>query len=78
MSRWPPLPKPVVAAITGYALGGGPGRPFRRLQGRGEGARLGQPIELGIIPGAGGRRRPRLVGSTRAKGLIFTGGGRSR
>src|ERR1700745_1277059 len=70
------LPKPVVAAITGYALGGGlelalPAD-FRIA---GESARVGQPeIQLGIIPGAGGTQRlARLVGPARAKDLIFTG-----
>jgi len=70
------IPKPVVAAITGYALGGGLelalAADFRIA---GEGARVGQPeIQLGIIPGAGGTQRlPRLVGPARAKDLIFTG-----
>jgi enoyl-CoA hydratase len=70
------LPKPVVAAITGYALGGGLelalAADFRIA---GEGARVGQPeIQLGIIPGAGGTQRlARLVGPARAKDLIFTG-----
>jgi enoyl-CoA hydratase len=68
--------KPVVAAITGYALGGGLelalAADFRVA---GESARLGQPeIQLGIIPGAGGTQRlPRLVGPARAKGIVFTG-----
>jgi enoyl-CoA hydratase len=70
------IPKPVVAAITGYALGGGCelalAADFRVC---GDNARLGQPeIQLGIIPGAGGTQRlPRLVGPARAKDLIFTG-----
>jgi len=68
--------KPVVAAITGYALGGGLelalAADFRVA---GEGARLGQPeILLGVIPGAGGTQRlPRLVGPARAKDIVFTG-----
>jgi len=68
--------KPVVAAITGYALGGGLelalAADFRVV---GESARLGQPeIQLGIIPGAGGTQRlARLVGPARAKGMVFTG-----
>jgi enoyl-CoA hydratase/carnithine racemase len=70
------LGKPVIAAITGYALGGGLelalAADFRVA---GESARLGQPeILLGVIPGAGGTQRlPRLVGPARAKDLIFTG-----
>jgi enoyl-CoA hydratase/carnithine racemase len=70
------LAKPVVAAITGYALGGGLelalAADFRVA---GEGARLGQPeILLGIIPGAGGTQRlPRLVGPARAKDIVFSG-----
>jgi enoyl-CoA hydratase/carnithine racemase len=68
--------KPVVAAITGYALGGGLElalcADFRVC---GRGARLGLPeIGLGIIPGGGGTQRlPRLIGPARAKNLIFTG-----
>jgi enoyl-CoA hydratase/carnithine racemase len=68
--------KPVVAAITGYALGGGLelalAADFRVA---GERARVGQPeILLGVIPGAGGTQRlPRLVGPARAKDIVFTG-----
>ena len=70
------IPKPVVAAVTGYALGGGLElalcADFRVL---GESAKVGQPeILLGVIPGAGGTQRlPRLIGPGRAKDLIFTG-----
>ena len=70
------IPKPVVAAITGYALGGGLelalAADFRVA---GEGARFGQPeILLGVIPGGGGTQRlPRLVGPARAKDIVFTG-----
>lgn len=70
------IPKPVVAAITGYALGGGCELALAAdLRVCGDNARLGQPeIQLGIIPGAGGTQRlPRLVGPARAKDLIFTG-----
>jgi enoyl-CoA hydratase/carnithine racemase len=70
------LPQPVIAAITGYALGGGLElalcADFRIL---GESAKVGQPeIQLGVIPGGGGTQRlPRLIGPSRAKDLIFTG-----
>ena len=76
MSLVAALPKPVVAAITGPALGGGLelalAADFRVA---GERARVGQPeILLGIIPGAGGTQRlPRLVGPARAKDIVFTG-----
>jgi enoyl-CoA hydratase/carnithine racemase len=70
------IPKPTVAAITGYALGGGCELAlccdFRVA---GDNAKLGQPeILLGIIPGAGGTQRlARLIGPAKAKDLIFTG-----
>jgi len=70
------LGKPVAAAITGYALGGGLelalAADFRVA---GERARVGQPeILLGVIPGAGGTQRlPRLVGPARAKDIVFSG-----
>jgi enoyl-CoA hydratase/carnithine racemase len=66
----------VVAAVTGYALGGGLELALcADFRVAGEGARLGQPeILLGIIPGAGGTQRlPRLVGPARAKDIIYTG-----
>ena len=69
-------PQARVAAVTGYALGGGCelalAADFRIF---GENAKLGQPeILLGLIPGGGGTQRlPRLVGPARAKDLIFTG-----
>jgi enoyl-CoA hydratase/carnithine racemase len=68
--------KPVIAAISGYALGGGCELALcADFRVAGESARLGQPeILLGIIPGAGGTQRlPRLIGPARAKDLIFTG-----
>ncbi|GAA1892843.1 enoyl-CoA hydratase-related protein [Lapillicoccus jejuensis] len=70
------IPKPTVAAITGYALGGGCelalACDFRVAA---DDAKLGQPeILLGIIPGAGGTQRlSRLVGPARAKDLIYSG-----
>jgi enoyl-CoA hydratase/carnithine racemase len=70
------IPKPVIAAVTGYALGGGCelalAADFRISA---DNARFGQPeILLGIIPGMGGTQRlPRLVGPAKAKDLIFTG-----
>lgn len=70
------IPKPVIAAITGYALGGGCELALAAdLRVAAEDARLGQPeIQLGLIPGAGGTQRlPRLVGPARAKDIVFTG-----
>jgi enoyl-CoA hydratase/carnithine racemase len=70
------LPQVVIAAITGYALGGGCeialGADFRFAA---SDARLGQPeIRLGIIPGAGGTQRlTRLVGLSLAKDLVYSG-----
>jgi enoyl-CoA hydratase len=70
------IPKPVVAAVTGYALGGGCElaltADFRVC---GDNSKLGQPeILLGVIPGAGGTQRlTRLIGPARAKDLVFSG-----
>jgi enoyl-CoA hydratase/carnithine racemase len=70
------IPKVVIAAITGYALGGGCElslcADFRVMA---DSAAIGQPeILLGIIPGAGGTQRlPRLVGPARAKDIIYSG-----
>ncbi|OZM73936.1 enoyl-CoA hydratase [Amycolatopsis antarctica] len=70
------IPKPTVAAITGYALGGGLELALtadRRIGG--DNVKVGQPeIQLGIIPGAGGTQRlARLIGPSKAKDLIYTG-----
>ncbi|BEL11651.1 enoyl-CoA hydratase-related protein [Actinoplanes sichuanensis] len=70
------IPKPVVAAITGFALGGGCelalACDWRVIA---DDAKLGQPeIKLGLIPGAGGTQRlARLIGPAKAKDLIFSG-----
>ncbi|WP_028850436.1 enoyl-CoA hydratase/isomerase family protein [Thermocrispum municipale] len=70
------IPKPTVAAITGYALGGGLELALaadRRVAG--DNVKVGQPeILLGIIPGMGGTQRlARLIGPSKAKDLIYTG-----
>ena len=70
------IPKPTVAAITGYALGGGLELALccdRRIAG--DNAKVGQPeILLGIIPGAGGTQRlARLIGPSKAKDIVYTG-----
>jgi enoyl-CoA hydratase len=70
------IPKVTIAAINGYALGGGCElalcADFRFAA---DDAKIGQPeIQLGIIPGAGGTQRlPRLIGPARAKDLIYSG-----
>jgi enoyl-CoA hydratase len=70
------LPLPVIAAINGYALGGGCELSLAAdLRYVSEDALLGQPeVRIGVFPGAGGTQRlPRLVGIGRAKELIYTG-----
>jgi enoyl-CoA hydratase/carnithine racemase len=70
------IPKPVIAAVTGYALGGGCELALTAdFRVSADDARWGQPeILLGIIPGMGGTQRlPRLVGPAKAKDLIYTG-----
>jgi enoyl-CoA hydratase/carnithine racemase len=70
------VPRASIAAVNGYALGGGLelalACDFRVCA---EDSRLGLPeVLLGVIPGGGGTQRlPRLIGSSRAKELIFTG-----
>jgi len=70
------IPRPVIAAIRGYALGGGLELAMAcDLRVASDNVRVGQPeILLGIVPGAGGTQRlARLVGPARAKDLIWSG-----
>lgn len=70
------LPQPVIAAVNGYALGGGNELQMAcDIRIAAENAKFGQPeVTLGVTPGFGGTQRlPRLVGKGMAKKLLFTG-----
>jgi enoyl-CoA hydratase/carnithine racemase len=76
IARLDALAKPTIAAVHGYALGGGCelslGCDFRYMA---EDSRIGQPeVLLGLIPGAGGTQRlQRIVGFQKAKDIVYTG-----
>lgn len=74
--RFETSPKPIIAAVNGFALGGGCELAMAcHLRVASDAAKFGQPeVKLGICPGYGGTQRlPRLVGSGRALQLLMTG-----
>jgi enoyl-CoA hydratase len=75
-NRWESLQKPVIAAINGFALGGGCELAMAcHVRIASDAAKFGQPeVKLGLIPGYGGTQRlPRLIGKGRALQLLMTG-----
>src|SRR3954471_12067883 len=75
-NRFESLPKPVIAAVNGFALGGGCEFAMAcHIRIASDAAKFGQPeVKLGLIPGYGGTQRlPRLVGKGRALQLLMTG-----
>ena len=74
--RYETSPKPVIAAVNGFALGGGCELAMScHVRIASEAAKFGQPeVKLGLVPGYGGTQRlPRLVGKGRALQLLLTG-----